>query len=201
MKRICDLCWKEWDAHYHTFDPSFMPVYWDNLIAIKKRSKDKIAINNMKTCPGCTRDIWEYIESKQWTVCGTKWNCCDFCKFDKLVKSCTVKTCMFTLRRPMNARVHQIFLTITNRLRARCSIMEEWVKHEPRFRYMMLSRMKQDCDYYLGNGNRSTNHLWAGGEREQIEHMKAIWNTFPEEDKPEWLTWDEILDYERNMIE
>ena len=39
--------------------------------------------------------------------------------------------------------------------------MEDWSKYEPKFRYMMLSRMKQDCDYYLGNGGRSTNHLWA----------------------------------------
>lgn len=39
--------------------------------------------------------------------------------------------------------------------------MEDWNKYEPKFRYMMLSRMKQDCDYYLGNGGRSTNHLYG----------------------------------------
>ena len=27
--------------------------------------------------------------------------------------------------------------------------MEDWTRYEPKFRYMMLSRMKQDCDYYL----------------------------------------------------
>ena len=26
---------------------------------------------------------------------------------------------------------------------------------EEKFQYMMISRLKQDCDYYLGNGNRS----------------------------------------------
>lgn len=77
--------------------------------------------------------------------------------------------------------------------------MEDWSRYEPKFRYMMLSRMKQDCDYYLGYGNRSTNHLWAGNEKTQIENMKALWNSFPEEDKPEWLTWDELMNYAKQM--
>ena len=77
--------------------------------------------------------------------------------------------------------------------------MEDWAKYEAKFRYMMLSRMKSDCNYCLGYGNRSTNHLWAGDEIGQIQNMKAIWNIFPEEDKPEWLTWDELLEYEQKM--
>ena len=77
--------------------------------------------------------------------------------------------------------------------------MENWNKYEPKFRYMMLSRMKQDCDYYLGYGNRSTNHLWAGNEAAQIANMKALWDSFNQEDKPEWLTKDELLDYAQQM--
>ena len=75
-----------------------------------------------------------------------------------------------------------------------------WVdRTEPSYRYQLLSRMKSDCDYYLGYGGRSANHLWAGNEADQIEAMKYIWNSFPDEDKPEWLTWEEILEYERKM--
>lgn len=77
--------------------------------------------------------------------------------------------------------------------------MEDWMKYEPRIRYMFLSRMKQDCDYYLGYGGRNPKQLWAGDEKDQIAHMKALWNSFPEEDKPEWLTWEELLEYERKM--
>ena len=77
--------------------------------------------------------------------------------------------------------------------------MEDWNKYELKFRYMMLSRMKSDCDYYLGNGNKSTNHLWAGNEVDQIANMKALWDTFDPEDKPEWLTLDELIDYSRKM--
>ena len=77
--------------------------------------------------------------------------------------------------------------------------MEDWRKYEPKFRYMMLSRMKQDCDYYLGNGNRSINHLWAGNEVDQIANMKTIWDTFEADGKPEWLTLDELINYSRKM--
>ena len=78
--------------------------------------------------------------------------------------------------------------------------MENWSKYEPRFRYMMLSRLKSDCDYYLGYGNHATHQLWAGDVEYHIANMKALWNSFPEEDKPEWLTWDELLEYERRMV-
>lgn len=77
--------------------------------------------------------------------------------------------------------------------------MEDWSRYEPKFRYMMLSRMKQDCDYYLGYGNRSTNHLWAQNEKDQIANMVALWKTFDPEDSPEWLTWDELKDYAQQM--
>ena len=77
--------------------------------------------------------------------------------------------------------------------------MEDWSKYEPKFRYMMLSRMKMDCDYYLGYGNRNTRQLWAGDESSQIENMKLIWNTFSDEDTPEWLTWEELCEYAKKM--
>ena len=30
--------------------------------------------------------------------------------------------------------------------------------------------------------------------------MKALWNTFPEDGKPEWLTMEQILNYEKQML-
>lgn len=29
-------------------------------------------------------------------------------------------------------------------------------------RYMLLDRMRSDCDYFLGYGRFYANHLWAG---------------------------------------
>ena len=70
---------------------------------------------------------------------------------------------------------------------------------DEKFRYMMLSRLKQDCDYYLGNGHRSTKYLWAGSEKDQIQEMKDRYDAFTDDKKPEWLTWDDILKYENLM--
>lgn len=77
--------------------------------------------------------------------------------------------------------------------------MEDWSRYEPKFRYMMLSRMKMDCDYYFGNGERNPKSLWAGNEIDQIANMVALWETFDPDDKPEWLTWDELLEYAHKM--
>jgi hypothetical protein len=76
----------------------------------------------------------------------------------------------------------------------------EILKADQTFRYQLLSRLQSDCNYYLGNGNRSKRVLWAGDETEQIITMKQLWNSFSHDDKPEWLTWDEILNYENKMI-
>lgn len=65
---------------------------------------------------------------------------------------------------------------------------------------MMLGRLESDCKYYLGYGNRNPKHLWAGDEKKQIEEMKRIYNSFTDDKKPEWLTWENILEYEKEML-
>lgn len=74
------------------------------------------------------------------------------------------------------------------------------LQSDEKFRYQLLSRMQGDCNYYLGYGNRSRKALWAENEKEQIEVMKELWNSFANDEKPEWLTWDDILEYENNMV-
>jgi len=66
------------------------------------------------------------------------------------------------------------------------------------FDYQLLGRLQQDCDYYLGHGNRAKKHLWAGDEAAQIAKMKEIYEGLPE--KPEWLTLEQIAQYEAAMI-
>ena len=67
------------------------------------------------------------------------------------------------------------------------------------FNYMLLSRLESDCKYFLGFGNRSTKHLWYGNIEDQIAEMKRIWNELT--DKPEWLSMEDILNYEKQMTE
>jgi len=66
------------------------------------------------------------------------------------------------------------------------------------FNYQMLSRLQSDCDYWLGNGNRCDKHLWAGNPKDQIAEMRRIYDLLPE--KPEWLTVDQIDQYEKDMV-
>ena len=69
-----------------------------------------------------------------------------------------------------------------------------------RYKYTLLDRMVMDCLYYLGNGNRNAKYLWSKDETEHIANMKALWNSFPEDEKPEWLSMEEIEKFEKEMI-
>ena len=68
------------------------------------------------------------------------------------------------------------------------------------YRYMLLDRLKQDCEYFLGNGNGNAEHsLWAKDIDEQIAKMKELYNSFADNEKPEWITIEDINDYEKKM--
>lgn len=67
-----------------------------------------------------------------------------------------------------------------------------------RFEYMMLSRLQQDCEYFLGWGKGSVRNLYHDNVAEHIEHMKKLWNEL--KIKPEWLSYEDILDYEDKMM-
>lgn len=63
--------------------------------------------------------------------------------------------------------------------------------------YRLLSRLKADCDYYLGAGGRVEKHLWAGSVEAQIAKMRELYDVLSE--KPEWLTEQDIDRYESQM--
>ena len=66
------------------------------------------------------------------------------------------------------------------------------------YNYMLLSRLQMDCEYFLNAGARNAKYLWALNEKEQIAKMKELHNGFTE--KPEWLSFDQILKYEEAMV-
>ena len=67
-----------------------------------------------------------------------------------------------------------------------------------KFNYMLLSRLQQDCNYYLGHGGRDAKHcLWAQDEQAQINKMRELYDLVPE--KPEWLTRKQIDVYAAQM--
>ena len=63
--------------------------------------------------------------------------------------------------------------------------------------YVLLDRLRADCDYFLGAGGRSEKHLWAGNVHAQIRKMRELYDALPE--KPEWLTADAIDHYAAQM--
>lgn len=67
-------------------------------------------------------------------------------------------------------------------------------------RCRLLSRLQQDCEYYLHNGHRCQKHLWGATETQHISYMKFIWDSFPDDKKPEWLTYEGIKQYERQIL-
>ena len=76
------------------------------------------------------------------------------------------------------------------------SIDTDLLKRDEKFRYMMLDRMRQDCNYYLEHPHEK--HLWAGNVEDQIETMKQLYDSLSE--KPEWITMEEIEDLEKQML-
>ena len=74
----------------------------------------------------------------------------------------------------------------------------KFLSDQEKHNYMLLSRLIQDCEYYLGNGNMCKKHLWAGNEIDQIEKMRELYNGFCI--KPIWCTINDINYYESKMV-
>lgn len=85
-------------------------------------------------------------------------------------------------------------------------LAEEQIKHiiathapaDP-YKYMMLDRLRTDCEYFLGNGDRRPGVLWAGSVGTQLKIMRMLRDSFPEEDRPEWLSAEDLETYAREM--
>ena len=69
------------------------------------------------------------------------------------------------------------------------------LEHNPN--YQLLDRLRADCEYFLGAGNRAEKHLWAGSVYAQIVKMRELYDALPQ--KPEWLTEKMIDDYADRM--
>lgn len=87
--------------------------------------------------------------------------------------------------------------------------LTEKERREKNFRleYMVLSRLNNDISAYFGKyGNekkdkwdcryRNASYLFGGNVKEHVAKMKQLWNKFPEDLKPEWCTWEQIISYE-----
>ena len=78
-------------------------------------------------------------------------------------------------------------------------VLTPFVKNNKRFEYMMLSRLKSDCDTHLNIENKYAYRLAESARAGIIKEMKDLWNSFGDNEKPEWLTWEQILEYEKKI--
>ena len=75
-----------------------------------------------------------------------------------------------------------------------------FVRHPREFDYRMLSRMRSDCDYFLGCGNGYEGHLMYGNVEKICDEMERLWKSFSDKDKPEWLSLEQIEEYREKML-
>ena len=78
-------------------------------------------------------------------------------------------------------------------------VPDDTEKYDYTFEYQLLSRLKSDCEYFLGHGDCWEKHLWAGNVDDQIAKMRELYDLLPE--KPEWLTEQEITSYDQRMMD
>lgn len=75
-----------------------------------------------------------------------------------------------------------------------------FVRNQREFDYMMLGRYKSDCDYFLGNGNGYEGHLYYKDVNRHCDEMEKLYESFAEDEKPEWLTMEQIKEYREKML-
>lgn len=70
--------------------------------------------------------------------------------------------------------------------------------HDDEFRYMFLSRLQSDCEYFLGYGRGYVKKLYFGDIEYHIAMMVEVFNSLPK--VPEWISLDDIKNYEYRML-
>ena len=63
--------------------------------------------------------------------------------------------------------------------------------------YMMLDRMRMDCEYYTSVEAFNRSH--CSTIEDTIKRMKELWNKFPADLKPQWISLEQIEEYERKF--
>lgn len=73
--------------------------------------------------------------------------------------------------------------------------------YDAEFRYRLLSRCIQDCKYFLGCGSRFSKYLWGCCVENHIQAMRILWDSFSDDEKPEWTSLEEIEWFSKKMLE
>lgn len=81
------------------------------------------------------------------------------------------------------------------------NVATDLVGSDAEFRYRLLSRCIQDCKYFLGYGSRFSKYLWGCCVENHIQAMHILWDSFSDDEKPEWTSLEEIERFSKKMLE
>lgn len=73
-------------------------------------------------------------------------------------------------------------------------------RHPREFDYRMLSRLQHDCEYFLGFGFGHESNLYYKTVEKHCDEMEKLWKSFADDEKPEWLTREQIKEYREKMM-
>jgi len=74
------------------------------------------------------------------------------------------------------------------------------------FQYMMLGRLISDCRAFFGDGRedesadcryKNEGFIWGKDIKVLVTEVKKLWMQIPEDIKPEWMTWEEVEEFEK----
>jgi len=78
--------------------------------------------------------------------------------------------------------------------------MRDYAKYREDIKTTLLIHMQNTCESYINDENKEKIILWGNSEINHIEEMKLIYNSFPEDRKPNFITMEDILRYEKEMV-
>lgn len=86
-------------------------------------------------------------------------------------------------------------------IKAICELLYKLLGKKPaRYRYAFLGRLENECINFIEcSGDKSD--LFHGSIYAHITEMKKIYNNIPFCRKPSWITYKDILKYEKDMKE
>lgn len=63
--------------------------------------------------------------------------------------------------------------------------------------YLLLGRLQQDVEYFLGYGNRNERVLYYGNKEKHISEMISLWKGLSP--KPQWLRAVDLINYKKDI--
>lgn len=63
----------------------------------------------------------------------------------------------------------------------------------------LLKDLKQECEYYLGEGKKQVSCLQRGSVNAQLRDMQELLFSIPREDRPGWLDYLKIKKFDKKM--